>query len=242
MTFVEAAVQILRREGKPLHVKELTRLAIKHNLLSVVGRDPEAMMETRLLIEAKRPSADLVRVSPGVFGLRVYPPRGERGEALKAEGESDQAEGGIRGHARKGPRAGKRRRTGRGRRVPRPQRRQPKPAETAEAVATPAAVEAVSVPVTSAAVDPPASEAKPAPASAVADSFPRYRDTQSAPATEAPSAKSSPTAAPDIAVAPVAPVVPTVSVAKHTDPRGGRCPVSPDAGAGCRFQQFPYRT
>mgnify|MGYP001468083064 CR=1 FL=1 len=42
MTFVEAAVQILRREGKPLHVKELTRLAIKHNLLSVVGRDPVA--------------------------------------------------------------------------------------------------------------------------------------------------------------------------------------------------------
>ena len=49
MTFVEAAVQILRREGKPLHIKELTRLAIKHNLLSVVGRDPEAMMETRRL-------------------------------------------------------------------------------------------------------------------------------------------------------------------------------------------------
>lgn len=87
MTFVEAAVQILRREGKPLHIKELTRLAIKHNLLSVVGRDPEAMMETRLLIEAKRPSADLVRVSPGIFGLRVYPPRSERGEAVKAEGE-----------------------------------------------------------------------------------------------------------------------------------------------------------
>ena len=84
MTFVEAAVQILRREGKPLHVKELTRLAIKHNLLSVVGRDPEAMMETRLLIEAKRPSADLVRVSPGIFGLRTYPPRSDRGDAVKA--------------------------------------------------------------------------------------------------------------------------------------------------------------
>ncbi|HNF97235.1 MAG TPA: HTH domain-containing protein [Pseudomonadota bacterium] len=213
MTFVEAAVQILRREGKPLHVKELTRLAIKHNLLSVVGRDPEAMMETRLLIEAKRPSADLVRVSPGVFGLRVYPPRGERGEALKAEGEKvtkPKAESAAT--PAKDPRAGKRRRTGRGAEsAEAPAEAAKKPAETAEAVATPAAVEAVSVPVTSAAVDPPASEAKPAPAKGRGRTRSRATETRKAPpATEAPSAKSSPAVAPDIAVAPVAPVVPTV--------------------------------
>ena len=116
MTFVEAAVQILRREGKPLHIKELTRLAIKHNLLSVVGRDPEAMMETRLLIEAKRPSADLVRVSPGIFGLRVYPPRSERGEAVKAEGDKvtkPKAEATASPAKDRADRGGKRRRSGR---------------------------------------------------------------------------------------------------------------------------------
>ena len=116
MTFVEAAVQILRREGKPLHIKELTRLAIKHNLLSVVGRDPEAMMETRLLIEAKRPSADLVRVSPGIFGLRVYPPRSERGEAVKAEGDKvtkPKAEATATPAKDRADRGGKRRRSGR---------------------------------------------------------------------------------------------------------------------------------
>ncbi|HRI51933.1 MAG TPA: winged helix-turn-helix domain-containing protein, partial [Pseudomonadota bacterium] len=85
MTFLEAAVEVLRREGKPLHFKELTRLAIKYDLLSVVGRDPESMMQTRLQAEVRRPSSDLVRQSPGVFGLRSYPPKGGRGEPARAE-------------------------------------------------------------------------------------------------------------------------------------------------------------
>lgn len=70
MTFLEAAIEVLRREGKPLHYKELTRLAIKFDLLSVVGRDPEEAMQTRLQSEVKRTTSDLVRVSPGIFGLR----------------------------------------------------------------------------------------------------------------------------------------------------------------------------
>ena len=140
MTFVEAAVQILRREGKPLHIKELTRLAIKHNLLSVVGRDPEAMMETRLMIEAKRPSADLVRVSPGVFGLRTYPPRNERGEAVKSEGEKvSKPKAEPTGTPAKDHRGGKRRRSGRGAEGIEPSAAAA-PAETASPAAPPAVV------------------------------------------------------------------------------------------------------
>lgn len=77
MTFLEAAFEVLRREGKPLHFKELTKLAIKYDLLSVVGRDPEQMMQTRLQAEVRRPSSELIRTSPGVFGLRSYPPKSE---------------------------------------------------------------------------------------------------------------------------------------------------------------------
>src|SRR5712692_8366451 len=86
MTFLEAAFEVLRREGKPLHFKELTRLAIKYDLLSVVGRDPESMMQTRLQAEVRRPSSDLVRTIPGVFGLRNYPPKSGRGEPARVEG------------------------------------------------------------------------------------------------------------------------------------------------------------
>src|SRR4051812_36156475 len=74
MTFLEAAIEILKREGKPLSVKDLTRSAIKFNLLSVVGRDPEAMMLTQLQAALKR-GEGLVRTSAGAFGLLNYPPR-----------------------------------------------------------------------------------------------------------------------------------------------------------------------
>ncbi len=45
MTFLEAAIAILKREGKPLHFKKLTEIALKDNLLTVVGRTPEATMQ-----------------------------------------------------------------------------------------------------------------------------------------------------------------------------------------------------
>src|SRR5579885_2661679 len=75
MTFLEAAIEILKREGKPLHFKDLTRLAIKHNLLTVVGRDPEGTMEAQLTAALKRESEGLVQTKAGLFGLRVFPPR-----------------------------------------------------------------------------------------------------------------------------------------------------------------------
>lgn len=95
MTFLEAAFEVLRREGRPLHFKDLTRLALKYDLLSVVGRDPEEMMQSRLQAEARRPSTDLVRISPGVFGMRNMAPRSGKGragtEAAVTEGSVDES-------------------------------------------------------------------------------------------------------------------------------------------------------
>ena len=81
MTFVEAAIEILKREGRPLHVKKLTELAIARNLLSLVGKDPEGQMQARLSAELKKTTGDtpLTRgASAGTFGLKVYPPRSAR--------------------------------------------------------------------------------------------------------------------------------------------------------------------
>ncbi len=77
MTFLEAAIEVLRREGKPLAVTRLADLAIAHNLLSVVGRDPEATMQARLteVLDKGPPHAELMRVQPDLFGLRAYPER-----------------------------------------------------------------------------------------------------------------------------------------------------------------------
>jgi hypothetical protein len=74
MTFLEAALEILKRERKPLHYKELTELAMERKLLTFVGRTPEVTMQTQLTSAVKKaPGAPFVRVKPGIFGLLRYP-------------------------------------------------------------------------------------------------------------------------------------------------------------------------
>ena len=71
MTFTEAAVEVLRRAGKPLHYKDIAELAVKENLLSHVGQDPEVTMGQRLAAMAKREEdRKVVAVAPdGTFAL-----------------------------------------------------------------------------------------------------------------------------------------------------------------------------
>jgi hypothetical protein len=74
MTFTEAAAQVLRLVGKPLHYKEITDVAIERNLLSHVGKSPEVTMGARLAALVKKGEKDnpLVRIKPGVFALREW--------------------------------------------------------------------------------------------------------------------------------------------------------------------------
>ena len=76
MTFTEAAAQVLRLVGKPLHYKEITDVAIEKNLLSHVGKSPEVTMGARLAALVKKGDKEnpLVRVKPGVFALRDWDP------------------------------------------------------------------------------------------------------------------------------------------------------------------------
>jgi len=98
MTFIEAAAEVLRQAGKPLHYKEITELAIARNLLSHVGKTPEVTMSHRLTSAIKKDDKDvpIVKVKPGVFALREWDDkRGRRGTAASppsdAEPESDEA-------------------------------------------------------------------------------------------------------------------------------------------------------
>ena len=74
MTFTEAAAQVLRLVGKPLHYKEITDVAIERNLLSHVGKSPEVTMGARLAALVKKGDKEnpLVRIKPGVFALREW--------------------------------------------------------------------------------------------------------------------------------------------------------------------------
>ncbi len=74
MTFYEAAVDVLRSVGRPLHYKKITELAVRRKLLSHVGKTPELTMGSRLSQEIRKDDGTsvVVRTRPGVFGLRQW--------------------------------------------------------------------------------------------------------------------------------------------------------------------------
>src|SRR5580692_3025860 len=102
MTFTEAAAEVLRLAGKPLHYKEITELAIEKNLLSHVGKSPEVTMGARLaaLLKKEDKSNPIVRVKPGVFALREWSEkkgRKSRGAEEPAPADTEAAEGDVAG-------------------------------------------------------------------------------------------------------------------------------------------------
>ncbi len=95
MTFTEAAAEVLRLAGKPLHYKEITELAIEKNLLSHVGKSPEVTMGARLaaLLKKEDKTNPIVRVKPGVFALREWSDKkGRRGKSEEPEVASEDAD------------------------------------------------------------------------------------------------------------------------------------------------------
>lgn len=71
MTFTEAATEVLRREGKPLHFRKLTEIAIRENLLDHVGKVPEETMADQLAAHCRLPRAErrVMPVQQGTFAL-----------------------------------------------------------------------------------------------------------------------------------------------------------------------------
>jgi hypothetical protein len=71
MTFTEAAAEVLRREGKPLHFQKITEIAIREALLDHVGKIPEETMAGQLAAHCRLPAPDrrMVAVQHGTFAL-----------------------------------------------------------------------------------------------------------------------------------------------------------------------------
>src|ERR1700722_17759149 len=94
MTFTEAAAEVLRLSGKPMHYKEITELAIEKNLLSHVGKSPEVTMGARLaaLLKKEDKTNPIIRVKPGGFGLRDWnEKKPRRGAGASASAKEDEA-------------------------------------------------------------------------------------------------------------------------------------------------------
>ncbi len=96
MTFTDAAAEVLRLIGRPLHYKEITDIAIEKNLLSHVGKSPEVTMGARLAAMLKKdsPEIPLIRVKPGVFALREWDEKtiraGLEGKKVAKRGKAEE--------------------------------------------------------------------------------------------------------------------------------------------------------
>ena len=70
----EAAESVLREARKPLHVREITRIALQKGLWQTSGKTPEATVGARLYtdINKRKEESPFVLVAPQTFGLRDY--------------------------------------------------------------------------------------------------------------------------------------------------------------------------
>ena len=71
MTFTEAAIEVLRREGKPLHFKKIAEIAVRESLLDHVGKVPDDTMADQLTAHCRLPHEDrkLIPIQSGTFAL-----------------------------------------------------------------------------------------------------------------------------------------------------------------------------
>ncbi len=70
-TFKQSAIEILKKVKKPLHYKEITRLALESGILETVGTTPESSMNAQITVDIKHKGegSDFMRTAPGTFTL-----------------------------------------------------------------------------------------------------------------------------------------------------------------------------
>lgn len=70
-SFKDIAYQILKETGKPLHSKEITKIALQRGWLKTAGKTPKATMNAQLIVDinAKKEKSRFVKTAPSTFGL-----------------------------------------------------------------------------------------------------------------------------------------------------------------------------
>lgn len=69
MQFKDAAYEVLKQAGEPLHYNEIAKRALEAGLLNTRGQTPEATIGSRLYVDTKKPDSKFRRVGRGIFGL-----------------------------------------------------------------------------------------------------------------------------------------------------------------------------
>lgn len=69
MNFLDAAYQILKEAGEPLHYNEIASRALAQGLVNPKGQTPNATMGSRLYVDTKKEGSRFKRASKGFFTL-----------------------------------------------------------------------------------------------------------------------------------------------------------------------------
>ncbi len=72
-SFKDIAYQILKQAGKPLHSKEITKIALARGWLKTGGKTPEATMNAQLIVDinTRGDKSKFVKTGPSTFGLNT---------------------------------------------------------------------------------------------------------------------------------------------------------------------------
>jgi hypothetical protein len=70
-SFKDIAYQILKEADKPLHSKEITKVALDRGWLKTAGKTLEATMNAQLVVDinSKKDKSRFVKTAPSTFGL-----------------------------------------------------------------------------------------------------------------------------------------------------------------------------
>ena len=72
MTFLDAAWQVLRQVGEPLHYRDITERALGQGLVDTEGQTPARTMNAQLSTDIRSGDSQFVRVARGVYGLAQW--------------------------------------------------------------------------------------------------------------------------------------------------------------------------
>jgi hypothetical protein len=78
--FKNAAIEILKEAGKPLHYKEITKRALEKGILESEGKTPDASMNAQLITEVNSlgEAASFIKTAPAIFALNPNRPVGKK--------------------------------------------------------------------------------------------------------------------------------------------------------------------
>lgn len=83
-TFKQAAIEILKKEGKPLHFKDITKLALEAGILETEGATPENTMNAQIILDIRKGEAsDFVKTAPSTYGLNKNKKEKKQARQLK---------------------------------------------------------------------------------------------------------------------------------------------------------------